>query len=340
MGLFKKAFNTTLLSEKGRSRAKNFLGLGKGPRPTDANYLINEQDKLNRYNINSPFGSRTFTRGPGGRTVLNIQETDSQRRIRRAQEGLAQSLYASRAPSIADFEGIAQGVTDQIYDRGMERLDPLQQRNMRRREIELANRGLGMNSQAYRTAMTDLNQAQQDERRNLLSQAILAGMSEAKDLVRIGETQRAARFGETGAVTGGINAQLFGNVAGINSAGIRQGVDALNAQRFQDAQKRRTQFLGGLASAGASLYGGGATGGGGAAAAASDERLKEDIKYLGTSPQGYKKYSFKYKADPSKTYQGVMAQDIQKIKPEAVIVKDGYLAVDYSLLDIEFKEIN
>ncbi len=326
MGLFKKAFDTTLLSEKGRGRVKNFLGLGKGPRPTDANSLISEQDKLSRYNINSPFGSRTFTTGPGGRTVLNIQETDSQRGIRRSQEGLAQSLYASRAPSIADFEGISNRVTDQIYDRGMERLDPLQQRNMRRREIELANRGLGMNSQAYRTAMTDLSQAQQDERRNLLSQAILSGMSEAKDLVRIGETQRAARFGETGAVTGGINAQLFGNVAGINSAGIRQGVDALNAQREQDAQRRRTQFLSGAIGAGA--------------IAMSDERLKEDIKYLGTSPQGFKKYSFKYKADPSKTYQGAMAQDLQKIKPEAVIVKDGYLAVDYSLLDIEFKEIN
>lgn len=327
---------------------KSILGLQKGPRPTDAGTLIREQDRLNRYSIESPFGSRTFAKGPDGRTVLRINETDSQRGIRRAQEGLAQSLYATRAPSIADFEGIAQGVTDQIYDRGMERLDPLQQRNMRRREIELANRGLGMNSQAYRTAMTDLNQAQQDERRNLLSQAILAGMSEAKDLVRIGEAQRAARFGETGSATAGIDRNLFGNVAGINSAGIRQGVDALNAQRFQDSQRRRAQFFGGLAGAGASYYGSKGTPspttttgtGTGAAAAASDERLKEDIKYLGTSPQGYKKYSFKYKADPSKTYEGVMAQDIQKIKPEAVIVKDGFLAVDYSLLDIEFKEIN
>lgn len=246
---------------------KNMIGLGKGPKPTDAGTLIREQDRYNRYNIESPFGSRTFAKGPGGRTVLKINETDSQRGIRESQEGLAQSLYGSRAPSIADFEGISQGVTDQIYNRGMERLDPLQQRNMRRREIELANRGLGMNSQAYRTAMTDLSQAQQDERRNLLSQAILSGIGEAKDLVRIGEAQRAARFGETGAATGGINAQLFGNVAGINSAGIRQGVDTLNMQRFQDAQKRRAQFAGALAGAGASAYGGGGFGGGGAGTA-------------------------------------------------------------------------
>lgn len=330
MGLFSRAMDTTLLTERGRNRASNFFGLGGGgggPRPTSAGRLIREEDKLNRYNINSPFGSRTFTTGPDGRSVLNIQETDSQRGIRESQEGLAQSLYGSRAPSIADFEGISNRVTDQIYNRGMERLDPLQQRNMRRREIDLANRGLGMNSDAYRTSMTDLNQAQQDERRNLLSKAILSGISEAKDLTRLGEAQRAARFGETGAVTGGINAQLFGNVAGINSAGIRQGVDALNQQQYQADQARQTQLLSGLVGAGAMM-------------AMSDERLKEDIKYLGTSPQGFKKYSFKYKADSSKTYQGAMAQDLQKIKPEAVIVKDGYLAVDYSLLDIEFKEIN
>lgn len=240
------------------NKAKNFLGLGKGPKPTSADSLIGEQDRFSRYNINSPFGSRTFTTGPGGRTVLNIKETDSQRGIRESQEGLAQSLYRSRAPSIDDFEGIAQGVTNQIYGRGMERLDPLQQRNMRRREIELANRGLGINSEAYRTSLRDLTQAQQDARQNLLSQAILSGINQAKDLTRLGEDQRSRRFAEAGTSTGGLNAQLFGNVSGINTSGIRQGVDALNLQRYQDAQKRRTQFMGGLAGAGASAYGGGA----------------------------------------------------------------------------------
>tara|TARA_Y100000592_G_C5452474_1_gene309533 strand:+ start:569 stop:1528 length:960 start_codon:yes stop_codon:yes gene_type:complete len=309
----------------GRGLFDAFSG-GSGPKPQSAAETIRQQELANNYNINSPFGSRTFTKTPDGRTTLNINETDSQRGIRESQERLAQSLYGSRAPSIADFEGISNKVIDQIYNRGMERLDPLQQRNMRRREIDLANRGLGMNSDAYRTSMRDLNQAQQDERRALLSQAILSGISEAKDLTRLGEAQRARRFAEAGSATGGINAQLFGNVAPINTAAIQQGVDALNQQQYQADQARRTQLLSGIIGAGAM--------------AMSDERLKEDIKYLGTSPQGYKKYSFKYKSDPSKTYQGAMAQDLQKIKPEAVIVKDGYLAVDYSLLDIEFKEIN
>ena len=337
MGLFKKVkkFAPGLVpgSTGALPNLKSLPGFGlfdgllsSGPAPQSAANTIRQQELMNNYNINSPFGSRTFSKGPGGRTVLDIKETDSQRGIRRAQEGLAQSLYATRAPSIADFEGISNRVTDQIYNRGMERLDPIQQRNMRRREIELANRGLGINSEAYRTSMRDLNQAQQDERRNLLSQAILSGISEAKDLTRLGESQRARRFAEAGSATGGINSQLFGNVSPVNTAAIQQGVDALNQQRFQAEQGRLTQLLGGAIGAGAM--------------AMSDERLKEDIKYLGTSPQGFKKYSFKYKADPSKTYQGAMAQDLQKIKPEAVIVKDGYLAVDYSLIDIEFKEIN
>ncbi len=237
--------------------AKNFLGLGRGPGYTDPQALIGQQDRLSRYNIESPFGSRTFSTGPDGRSVLNIQETDSQRGIRESQEGLAQSLYRSRAPSIDDFEGIAQGVTDQIYNRGMERLDPLQQRNMRRREIELANRGLGLGGEAYRTSIRDLNQTQQDARQTLLSNAILSGINQAKDLTRLGEDQRSRRFAETGTATGGINAQLFGNVAGIDSSGITRGVEENRRRNWEEVNQRRTAALSGLLRGGMAALSGG-----------------------------------------------------------------------------------
>ena len=237
---------------------KNLAGLGRGPGYSDPQALIAQQDRLSRYNINSPFGSRTFTTGPDGRSVLNIKETDSQRGIREGQEGLAQSLYSSRAPSIQDFEGIAQGVTDQIYNRGMERLDPLQQRNMRRREIELGNRGLGLNSEAYRGSLRDLTQDQQDARQTLLSNAILSGINQAKDLTRLGEDQRSRRFAETGTATGGINAQLFGNVAGIDSSGITRGVERDRRSNWEDVNQRRTAALSGLIKGGMAALSGGA----------------------------------------------------------------------------------
>ena len=71
----------------------------------------------------------------------------------------------------------------------------------------------------------------------------------------------------------------------------------------------------------------------------SDRRLKKDIKLIGLSPSGLKIYSFKYKDNKygKGTYQGVMSNEI----PAHAVIKDadGYDRVNYSTLDVEFKEI-
>ena len=80
----------------------------------------------------------------------------------------------------------------------------------------------------------------------------------------------------------------------------------------------------------------------------SDEALKEDIKFLYTSRAGYRVYSFKYKdaihspdGDNTKTYKGVMAQEIEKIIPEATSRdNNGFLLVNYKMLDVNFEEFN
>ena len=68
----------------------------------------------------------------------------------------------------------------------------------------------------------------------------------------------------------------------------------------------------------------------------SDIRLKDDIKLIGQSPSGINIYSFRYKGDDTR-YQGVLAHQV----PHASIVNDkGYLMVDYSKIDVNFKELN
>jgi hypothetical protein len=68
----------------------------------------------------------------------------------------------------------------------------------------------------------------------------------------------------------------------------------------------------------------------------SDIRLKEDIKLVGKSPSNVDIYEFKYKGQEG-VYQGVMAQEV----PWASIVgEDGYLLVDYSKVDVEFKKLH
>ena len=60
----------------------------------------------------------------------------------------------------------------------------------------------------------------------------------------------------------------------------------------------------------------------------SDERLKYDKKQIGKTKSGLPIYSFKYKGD-DKTQVGLMAQDVEKVHPEAVGESQGYKTVDY-----------
>ena len=64
--------------------------------------------------------------------------------------------------------------------------------------------------------------------------------------------------------------------------------------------------------------------------ALSDRRAKKDIKRVGKTDDGMPIYKFKYKGDSSGlTHMGLMAQDVEKEKPEAVGLAGGYKTVDY-----------
>ena len=62
----------------------------------------------------------------------------------------------------------------------------------------------------------------------------------------------------------------------------------------------------------------------------SDVRLKHDIKRVGTAKNGLPIYTFKYKGDDTEqTHVGYMAQDVEKVHPEAVGESHGFKTVDY-----------
>ena len=338
------------------SKLKNALGVGSGPKGsfTSGQDLVKQQDLLNRYNINTAFGSRSFTKDKDGRSVLNIEESPFQKALRGLQEQQALGIYNQKAPSAADFAQQGEDIRNALYETSLYNLRPEFESQDTATADYLSNRGLSPNSEAYRSALRDLRRDRGNQLNQLGLQATLAGTGEQDRLVRLAELQRAARLAETGSATQGIDLGLFGNVAGIDAAGIISGQEAAqnayNLSRFQDAQKRRSAAVnegmkglfsliskgGGAASAG----GAGASGAGGAGGLASlfsDIRLKEDIKLIGKE-NGINIYEFKYKSKPER-YRGVMAQEVQKIMPEAVIEKNGFLAVDYDKIGIEFKEI-
>jgi len=63
----------------------------------------------------------------------------------------------------------------------------------------------------------------------------------------------------------------------------------------------------------------------------SDKRLKDNIRPVGKLNNGLTVYCFNYKGD-NRPQIGLLAQEVQKIKPEAVAEnEDGYLMVRYDL---------
>jgi len=74
------------------------------------------------------------------------------------------------------------------------------------------------------------------------------------------------------------------------------------------------------------------------AAIASDRKLKKNINLIGKSPSGLNIYSFEY-IDPKHgqgLFQGVMSDEIPQ---EAVVFNGEHDMVDYSKIDVDFKQI-
>ncbi|MBI1418420.1 MAG: hypothetical protein GC146_14475 [Limimaricola sp.] len=71
----------------------------------------------------------------------------------------------------------------------------------------------------------------------------------------------------------------------------------------------------------------------------SDERLKTDIRRIGTAHNGLPLYRFRYIGRTTE-YEGVMAQDVLKVRPDAVAKRFGFYAVNYAKLGLEMKTIH
>jgi len=62
----------------------------------------------------------------------------------------------------------------------------------------------------------------------------------------------------------------------------------------------------------------------------SDRRLKEDVHRVGHTDKGLPIYKFRYKGDPEhKMHMGLMADEVEQVRPEAVGLARGFKTVDY-----------
>ena len=124
-------------------------------------------------------------------------------------------------------------------------------------------------------------------------------------------------------------AGMAGANAGVQAAYANQmGAYGLDAQMLGAQMGMYGQMFSGLAQGAGTV---------GAAMIPSDRKLKKNINLIGKSPSGINIYSFEYKNSMfgTGTYQGVMADEVS----HAIVNSNGYDMVDYSLVDVDFKQI-
>lgn len=72
----------------------------------------------------------------------------------------------------------------------------------------------------------------------------------------------------------------------------------------------------------------------------SDARLKTDIRQVGVTVHALPLYQFRY-LHRDGLYEGVMAQDVLNVMPQAVITgDDGFYRVDYGMLGTDMRRVH
>jgi hypothetical protein len=162
----------------------------------------------------------------------------------------------------------------------------------------------------------------EDRARALQNAQLQQGLS----LFGLGEQIKTAPYQTSANILGiGTNlAQLLNpNIGyGMQAGQAQQAGQMANAQMASQQQSNSKGLLGGLASAGAQL---------GGSIITSDRRLKTNINKIGQYENGLNKYSWTYIWGEDS--QGVMADEVEKVIPDAVItLPSGYKAVNYALI--------
>ena len=176
-------------------------------------------------------------------------------------------------------------------------------------------------------------------------QQMEASGASAVDLAKAGggeRTQMAIAGGAQAAMQLGSQAELA-QAQGLQQADIARGQGAMDAQKIRlqgaaDSRELQIQMQQGELSFLAGLKEAGEANKDADTAGKSDRRLKKNITKIGESISGLNIYSFEYKnpLDGEGFFQGVMSDEVPQ---EAVINNGEYDMVNYSLLDVEFKQI-
>lgn len=306
---------------------------------------VAQQTAQNRPNQTNAFGgSVTWGIGPDG------QPTQTQSfggPLGQATQGLMGQAAANfgtpfsfNGPALTNGDDARNQAITAAYGQATSRLDPQWKQREQQMQTQLANQGLDPSSEAYKNAMGELGRERNDAYSSAMNGAIGQGTEAGNAIFNQSLLGRQNTWNEAMQQRGLPLQELQGlggllGQAGFNSAGLADATQYLPAamaqgnyglQQWQAQNQANADIAGGagnLLGAGANL-----------AWLLSDERAKTNVVRLPhEAVPGVPWATFEYRRAPGVQHTGVIAQDMQRVRPELVRVRpDGLLEVDYSFL--------
>ena len=306
-----------------------------------------QSQELSDVNQISPYGSLTYSQtgtNPDGTPITTATSALTPQAQAVFNQTLGnQGTAATQAGQLLQNSNLGQGVdlgqsaTEARLDAlNRTTLDPQWQQQSDQLQQSLYNRGIMPGSQAYDTATRDEGQ----QRNDAYNQAYL---SDYQGVNNEALAQQAGNLNTYNALQTG--AQVANPTTGdvstpqttVQSPNLTNMVSSYN----QAQTTANNAMMGGLFGLGDAALNGGTGGvssslvgkglsGLSALALASDRRLKTDISPVGSLANGLPVYLFRYKSGGPMQI-GLMADDVEKVCPEAVHEIDGFKAVNYAM---------
>lgn len=320
------------------------MNTGSGPKTPDPQVQANAEASANRYNINGPSGTQTWTQGApsiigydskgkpqyGQTSTQNIVLGDSEQKQYDTRNQIAENLLGGAKDQVSGFADTPFTFNDQghtaataQFQRQKDLLDPEFKKQDEAFEDRYANAGIPVGSEAYNDAMRQ----HENDKNFALTQA--AQQSESTG-AQLGLSERQQQYNELAAALGSqqLNGvQAFGTQAApIDVAGAYQNSNNAALAKYNAGAAGQNAGIGAIGQLGSA-----------AISQWSDENLKYDIEQVGELPTGHGVYDYHYidEAPSEPKHTGVLAQEIEADFPEAVIKNaEGtpYRKVNYAKL--------
>lgn len=305
---------------------------------------------LNNSNYNTPYGDLTYSLdtsnpnqpqstanvslAPDQQTLLDNQNQQSigLSNLANQLQGNVGNALSQPSPTAGDIQDLSKNATDAYYKQQTAMLDPQYQNLQKQQDATLANQGITAGSEAYNNAQSELGRQRDYAYGQAQNNAILQGPQNAQSLFALNSQERNQPLNEFNSLRTGsqvtspqVPGQTPVNMAGTNVSGnINQGYQNQVGMYNSQVGQQNSLYSG--------LFGLGGSLGAAAIPLMSDIRLKKNIRRLDKTPAGINIYEFEYKKT-GKKHIGVMAQEVEKLIPEAVVVMNsGFKAVHYGMV--------